>query len=153
MEPFLNVFWGILQNFQGAASGVNIWIRTITFTVKIVQTTTGISVIFIILSTVNILLDNFFTLLFTTSVIMFDKSNLIIILKYLMMLVKTILVLKHQKITNITTGDCMKLWPQQASGTAKFIIIFSNINKRIFDGFYVPIVLGLLNCICENHQN
>ena len=97
MEPFLNVFWGILQNLQGAASGVNIWIRTITFTVKIVQTTTGISVIFIILSTVNILLDNFFTLLFTTSVIMFDKSNLIIILKYLMMLVKTILVLKHQK--------------------------------------------------------
>ena len=53
----MNVFLGILQNFlklskkeylQGAASGVNIWIRTIIFTAKIVQTTTGISVIFII---------------------------------------------------------------------------------------------------------
>ena len=57
MQPFVNVFLGILQNFlklskkeylQGAASGVNIWIRTIIFTAKIVQTTTGISVIFII---------------------------------------------------------------------------------------------------------
>ena len=53
----MNVFLGILQNFlklskkeylQGAASGVNIWIRTIIFTAKILQTTTGISVIFII---------------------------------------------------------------------------------------------------------
>ena len=57
MQPFVNVFLGILQNFlklskkeylQGAASGVNIWIRTIIFTAKILQTTTGISVIFII---------------------------------------------------------------------------------------------------------
>ena len=53
----MNVFLGILQNFlklskklyfQGAASGVNIWIITIIFTAKIVQTATGISVIFII---------------------------------------------------------------------------------------------------------
>ena len=53
----MNVFLGILQNFlklfkklylQGAASGVNIWIITIILTAKIVQTTTGISVIFII---------------------------------------------------------------------------------------------------------
>ena len=46
-------------------------------------------------STVNILSDKFVTLLFTISVIMFDKAKLTIILKYLMMLVKTILVLKH----------------------------------------------------------
>ena len=67
MQPFVNVFLGILQNFlklskkeylQGAASGVNIWIRTIIFTAKILQTTTGISVIFII--RINVLqLHNF----------------------------------------------------------------------------------------------
>ena len=67
MQPFVNVFLGILQNFlklskkeylQGAASGVNIWIRSIIFTAKILQTTTGISVIFII--RINVLqLHNF----------------------------------------------------------------------------------------------
>ena len=88
-------------------------------------------------STVNILLDNFVTLLFTASVIMFDKSNLTIILKYLIMLVKKYSFWNIKEITkHITTGDCMKLWPQQASATAKFFIYFSNINKGIFVGLH-----------------
>ena len=47
----------------------------------------------------------------------------------------------------------MKLWQQQASGTAKSFINFSNVNKRIFVCFDKPIMLGLLNYIWVNHQN
>ena len=47
----------------------------------------------------------------------------------------------------------MKLWQQQASGTAKFFINFSNAHKRIFVCFHKPIVLGLLNYNELKHQN
>ena len=45
------------------------------------------------------------------------------------------------------------LYIQQASGTVKFFINFSNANKKNFVSLHKPIVLGLLNYIWRNIQN
>ena len=53
-----------------------------------------------------------------------------------------------KEVTNrITTCDSMKLSQEQASGTTKFVINFSNANKRIFVCLHKPILHGLLNYI------